>query len=485
MGISYLDRPHPAGYFIFPDLSVRHEGQYRLTFVLFEALKDPQDADLNSPNNEVAGSHYHNRCEVQTAAFHVYSAKKFPGLTESTLLSRVVADQGCRVRIRRDVRMRRRGSKDDKDWEVSDTEAVTAEGAPTDVPASAYETKLIGSAVESSDHSDKPDSVPSSASTHTLQAPPSTQPGQQTMQAQAGFTYPHWYQYSPASQSSTQHMYAPYVPSEQAYMQHQHPYQNQYTQSQNQAMGQIPQYSPYGYQQPTPNTVLQNNSISQQPPSQQQVSPTYPHSQEYSSNTPMRPQAAAYHPAYGHVERDAQNSIQYSYQQPPPQPMGYQQSTQPQVAYSPQTPQQTLDSHDNAIPASSAPLVSGKPLPPLEVPRVSHTTADALVSPIHATAASKQPGRMGPPNGVTRAPPPQLLSQAVSGVGQKRSYGATFNTLHTEEAMRNGARPNADHVPDWSYQNEEDLQDLESIKMTYRRADGSYTVVSPRQFHMP
>ena len=44
---------------------------------------------------------------------------KFPGLTTSTNLSRVIAEPRCRVRIRRDVRMRRRGDKrtDDYDYD--------------------------------------------------------------------------------------------------------------------------------------------------------------------------------------------------------------------------------------------------------------------------------------------------------------------------------------------------------------------------------
>ena len=44
-GMVYLDRPSPAGYFIFPDLSVRHEGVYRLSFSLYEELKSEKDDD--------------------------------------------------------------------------------------------------------------------------------------------------------------------------------------------------------------------------------------------------------------------------------------------------------------------------------------------------------------------------------------------------------------------------------------------------------
>lgn len=109
-GMAYLDRPISAGYFIFPDLSVRHEGFYHLNFNLYETTKEAKDLDADLADADLPpGSDF--RMEITTHPFEVYSAKKFPGLTESTLLSRAVAEQGCRVRIRRDVRMRKREGK--------------------------------------------------------------------------------------------------------------------------------------------------------------------------------------------------------------------------------------------------------------------------------------------------------------------------------------------------------------------------------------
>ncbi|VUC35135.1 unnamed protein product [Clonostachys rosea] len=109
-GMAYLDRPTAAGYFIFPDLSVRHEGQYRLSFSLFETTKEEIDFDMDPTEGDLPpGVDW--RMEIKTNPFDVYSAKKFPGLMESTALSKEVADQGCRVRIRRDVRMRKRETK--------------------------------------------------------------------------------------------------------------------------------------------------------------------------------------------------------------------------------------------------------------------------------------------------------------------------------------------------------------------------------------
>jgi hypothetical protein len=107
--MSYLDRPEPAGYFVFPDLSIRHEGKYRLTFSLYEDVKDPADQDAET-EGKPTGPHICHRLEVKTLPFSVFSAKKFPGLAESTSLSKIFAEQGCRVRIRRDVRMRRRNT---------------------------------------------------------------------------------------------------------------------------------------------------------------------------------------------------------------------------------------------------------------------------------------------------------------------------------------------------------------------------------------
>ncbi|KAJ5166063.1 hypothetical protein N7492_006359 [Penicillium capsulatum] len=136
-GVAYLDRPSQAGYFIFPDLSVRHEGRYRLSFHLYEEIKNVKDADKDSnaplpnqighplaskPGSPQAFLNF--RLEVKTVPFTVYSAKKFPGLATSTNLSHVIAEQGCRVRIRRDVRMRRRGDKREEEYDFDEERAA-------------------------------------------------------------------------------------------------------------------------------------------------------------------------------------------------------------------------------------------------------------------------------------------------------------------------------------------------------------------------
>jgi hypothetical protein len=119
-GAAYLDRPYEALYFIFPDLSVRHEGKYKLCFNLYETTKHLEDHDISEPGGDlfVVSEHPSNpvyptedchwRMDIKSANFTVYSAKKYPGLAEGTVLTRTVAEQGCLMTRRRDVRMRRR-----------------------------------------------------------------------------------------------------------------------------------------------------------------------------------------------------------------------------------------------------------------------------------------------------------------------------------------------------------------------------------------
>ncbi|KAG8943397.1 hypothetical protein FRC03_002503 [Tulasnella sp. 419] len=81
-----------AGFFVFPDLSVRTEGSYRLKLSLFE----------------VVGANVHHCKSIFSKPFYVYTAKKFPGMEESTQLSCSLADQGIKIRIRKDIRVRKR-----------------------------------------------------------------------------------------------------------------------------------------------------------------------------------------------------------------------------------------------------------------------------------------------------------------------------------------------------------------------------------------
>ncbi|KAJ7638243.1 velvet factor-domain-containing protein [Roridomyces roridus] len=87
-----------AGFFVFPDLSVRTEGSYRLKLSLFE----------------VVGNDVRHCKSIYSAPFYVYTAKKFPGVEESSPLTCSLADQGIKIRIRKDIRMRKARSAGDR-----------------------------------------------------------------------------------------------------------------------------------------------------------------------------------------------------------------------------------------------------------------------------------------------------------------------------------------------------------------------------------
>ncbi|KAF9997010.1 hypothetical protein BGZ79_009253 [Entomortierella chlamydospora] len=84
----FEDSGTESGFFVFPDLSVRMEGTYRLKFCLYEMVgKDVHFCDY-----------------IISDPLVVYSAKKFPGMEESTQLSQYFAEQGLKIRIRKEVR---------------------------------------------------------------------------------------------------------------------------------------------------------------------------------------------------------------------------------------------------------------------------------------------------------------------------------------------------------------------------------------------
>ncbi|RCH82174.1 hypothetical protein CU098_003025 [Rhizopus stolonifer] len=78
-----------GGFFVFGDLSVKLEGKFRLKFSMFEIN------DLGATNLKT----------VYSDPFQVYPSKSFPGMLESTFLSRSFSDQGARIRIRKEHRV--------------------------------------------------------------------------------------------------------------------------------------------------------------------------------------------------------------------------------------------------------------------------------------------------------------------------------------------------------------------------------------------
>lgn len=461
-GMAYLDRPSPAGYFIFPDLSVRHEGKYRLSFNLYEELKEDKDADADPafsspahPNNDVLRSspiapqgYAHFRLEVKSEPFIVYSAKKFPGLAESTALSRVVAEQGCRVRIRRDVRMRRRdnkSSKDYDDYEEGDHGFTRVERYPTpDVyaqqPAVDRARSVSNVSVDSHASYAAIERRPSSHEVGYYNQPTYPQPPSVSQAASNGYSSHLSFGGSSANQYQT-----PTLPgSGSAMSQPTSNYSTNYQYQPHSQSRQIPGPSGYGYHNSQPYS--------------------YPASQPYGETSDYRrtslpPSAAAYPPqpqaaVYTPNEHHASSQHQSYYPQSAPNVVarvatpGNSQQLPPLKTLQP-TPERKYDQ-----PLSAGGMSGTIPAPPQQ-------SWDQTQSP-YAYSATTQP--------------------AVDNTSRsaKRSFASVFDTSHINGSIHSGMRPStAKHgqgvaqieLDDGTVEDEDELPNMKLL--SYRRADGS------------
>ncbi|EEB94914.1 hypothetical protein MPER_06199, partial [Moniliophthora perniciosa FA553] len=124
-----LTQYRDADFFVFPDLSVRTEGSFRLKLSLFEVfgidVAPGRPTSRPSRHQDRMSLNCHPELDVQeqgtssaifamiidhcntvrhcksifSAPFYVYTAKKFPGME---------ADQGIKIRIRKDIRVKKR-----------------------------------------------------------------------------------------------------------------------------------------------------------------------------------------------------------------------------------------------------------------------------------------------------------------------------------------------------------------------------------------
>ena len=112
------ENARPACFFIFPDLSCRQNGLYRLRFTLMKVSMPNMSED---GQGSIAGS-------VDSDTFEVFSAKDFPGMRPSTMLTRKLKEQGATVQVKKGKGQRKRGgSVGDRS---SDEESDGAEEAP-------------------------------------------------------------------------------------------------------------------------------------------------------------------------------------------------------------------------------------------------------------------------------------------------------------------------------------------------------------------
>ncbi|EFW13315.1 Velvet complex subunit ryp3 [Coccidioides posadasii str. Silveira] len=89
-------------WFILQDLSVRTEGAFRLKMNFVNVGTDPADPSSESSGPILNHGSAPVLASVFSDVFHVFSAKKFPGVIESTPLSKCFAIQGIKIPIRKD-----------------------------------------------------------------------------------------------------------------------------------------------------------------------------------------------------------------------------------------------------------------------------------------------------------------------------------------------------------------------------------------------
>ncbi|MCJ1465669.1 velvet protein [Pseudocyphellaria aurata] len=479
-GMAYLDRPSQAGYFIFPDLSVRHEGKYRLSFNLFEEVKEARDGDAepaagspesdeNKParNNPMAPqAHVHFRLEVKSVPFTVYSAKKFPGLAESTSLSRVVAEQGCRVRIRRDVRMRRRDTKSTKNYDDFEDEPTYAHSDRFATPDTFSKSQMP----------DRPRSI----SNGSMETPTGFTPDQRRASAQEMVYYgqgsfPQPQQPAPQPQSASSG-YTSHLSFGSSGTQH---YPVSAFQPPGAAVSQSAQsYIPTagGFQYPAtvhsrPLSNPQNGGYSQPQTQTQTQQPMYSQPQIYPENNDYRAMSD-----YRRPSLPVNHQANYSSQNV----NGYGQVDNRQVAL----PQNYYHQTVQPPPPREVTPTNGHALPPLKT----------LQPPMEKKYEPTSPATAMPGGMIGIAPAfdgMQSKYSSYAAAGQatnpgttprtgKRAFGAVFNTDHLNQPMHSGMRPSsASHgqdVPqieadDGSLEDEYDMQSLKML--AYRRADGS------------
>jgi len=78
-------------FFVFPDLCVKTEGTFRIKFSLLKLGNGNNMATITYPKTETFSD-----------SFKVYSARKFPGMLDTTPLSRRLAEQGVKIPVRKD-----------------------------------------------------------------------------------------------------------------------------------------------------------------------------------------------------------------------------------------------------------------------------------------------------------------------------------------------------------------------------------------------
>ncbi|KAK2058689.1 hypothetical protein LY76DRAFT_513663 [Colletotrichum caudatum] len=106
---------HIGIWFIMQDLSVRTEGHFRLRFSFVNVARPPDQPSVDgSLVNHISAPIL---ASTFSDVFQVFSAKKFPGVCESTPLSKCFATQGIKIPIRKEgAGDGKKGGEDDEDF---------------------------------------------------------------------------------------------------------------------------------------------------------------------------------------------------------------------------------------------------------------------------------------------------------------------------------------------------------------------------------
>lgn len=106
-------------WFVLQDLSVRTEGWFRLKMNFFNIERAVKKQIADATGGQPASAMETAPCLASTFSnpFRVYSAKKFPGVVESTPISKAFANQGIKIPIRKDTGNKR--GREESDDEAS------------------------------------------------------------------------------------------------------------------------------------------------------------------------------------------------------------------------------------------------------------------------------------------------------------------------------------------------------------------------------
>jgi hypothetical protein len=442
-GMAYLDRPNEAGYFIFPDLSVRHEGKYKLSFNLYEATKDEKDMDPeDSPmtgqqqppvvEGEPDKGSFDWRMKVESAHFTVFSAKKFPGLSESTTLSRTVAEQGCRVRIRRDVRMRRRDGKGTNDGYDEYDEQYSRVRSSSPHESYSRPRSLSNASVDRQPYVPAPERRLSGADYAPQSYPSNYAPPPVTPQsATSGYNHLSFGSSAQSNQASAQFA-QPQPPAPPAQPHHYQP------PAQSAPFSHPPQYrqpaGAYGYHERQP-------YVNQYPEQRSNYEQDYRRTSVGYPSAPPPQATSNQYPPVDQYSRTVQ-APSYQQQQYPPRPRSPVQATA-------LAPLKMIEpKHDNMISPGAGPLSAVNRFAPA-LPSPSYQDRPSALHPY----PTSEPTRTG-----------------------KRSYDSVFNPSSHNQPLYNGQRPTSSHHTQASsstFDDDDDEVSMEALRMQYKRADGT------------